>query len=181
MGQPKTHLPWGNETMLQHVVRQLQRAVRTIVVVTAEGQQLPILPDHLIMARDRQPDQGPLEGISVGLQALPAECECAYVTSCDAPGLQPAFVRELHQRRRQFEVVVPRDGRFHHPLAAIYHRCVAGRIDALLQAGQRRPVFLFQQAATLEIDVEQLRDADPDLSTLQNVNTPEDYERLQRG
>ncbi len=119
-------------------------------------------------------------GFCVGLRQLTADVEVAYVTSCDAPLVRPEFVEALYRRRAEFEVVVPRDETFHHPLAAIYHRNVVDRIDDLLHAGRRRPIFLFERAATLEVDVETLRAVDPHLATLQNVNTPADYERLCR-
>lgn len=181
MGRSKAHLPWGQGTLLSHIVSQLQRVVRHVVVVAASGQPLPGLPDDVIMAMDDRPDQGPLEGIRVGLLQLPVDVQCAYVTSCDSPLVQIEFVKALYRQRKQFEIVVPRDQKFHHPLAAIYHRGVADRIDTLLNAGKRRPIYLFEIARTLEVDVETLRQVDPNLDTLQNANTPADYERLLRG
>ncbi|MCA9117229.1 MAG: NTP transferase domain-containing protein, partial [Planctomycetaceae bacterium] len=41
MGQPKHLLPFGDETMLQRVVRTLSAVVSPVVVVAARGQQLP--------------------------------------------------------------------------------------------------------------------------------------------
>jgi molybdopterin-guanine dinucleotide biosynthesis protein A len=180
MGRSKAHLPWGQGTMLSHIVDQLQRIVQPVIVVSAEGQQLPNLPDSVILANDERSDQGPLEGIRVGLLQLPASVEYAYVTSCDSPLVRVEFIKAMYQQRESFEIVVPRDAKFHHPLAAIYHRGVVARIEQLLDMGKRRPTFLFELANTLEVDAETLRGCDPQLATLQNVNTPEDYQRLRR-
>ncbi|VAX42749.1 hypothetical protein MNBD_PLANCTO02-2155, partial [hydrothermal vent metagenome] len=48
MGQPKLLLPFGNELMLQRVVRILSTVVSPIVVVASQEQKLPQLPDHVI-------------------------------------------------------------------------------------------------------------------------------------
>ena len=44
MGSPKALLPFGDETMLQRVLRLLAPVVGPLVVVAARDQQLPELP-----------------------------------------------------------------------------------------------------------------------------------------
>src|SRR3712207_5253303 len=63
MGQAKAWLPFGPELMLQRVVRLLGQAVQPIVVVAAEGQDLPPLPPKTEVVRDAVSDRGPLEGL----------------------------------------------------------------------------------------------------------------------
>ena len=173
-------LPFGPETMLQRVVRLLSTEVEPIVVVAATGQQLPPLPPGLRVVRDREGDRGPLEGIYVGLDSLRETVDAAYVTSCDVPLLCPALVRSLVSRLDDYDVVVPRDQQYHHPLAAIYRTRILPQIDQLLAADKRRPFFLFEQVRTLELDVQQLRDVDPELRSLMNLNSPEDYRQALR-
>ncbi|MGH7202444.1 MAG: molybdenum cofactor guanylyltransferase, partial [Planctomycetaceae bacterium] len=50
------------------------------------------------------------------------------------------------------------------------------RIRALIAAERMRPVFLLDECNAREVDVESLRDVDPELHSLRNVNTPEEYE-----
>src|SRR6476620_8987933 len=90
MGYSKAWLPFGDETMLQRVVRLADTAVETIVVVQAAGQNLPALPERTIIATDANPERGPLEGLLAGLKALPPGVDAAFVTSCDVPLLSPA-------------------------------------------------------------------------------------------
>ncbi len=52
MGSPKALLPFGSETMLQRVVRLLGSVVSPIVVVAAPDQQLPPLPQGIVITRD---------------------------------------------------------------------------------------------------------------------------------
>ena len=44
MGLPKAWLPFGDETMLQRVVRIVATVANPVVVVAAENQELPELP-----------------------------------------------------------------------------------------------------------------------------------------
>jgi molybdopterin-guanine dinucleotide biosynthesis protein A len=81
----------------------------------------------------------------------------------------------FHRLGADDEIVVPRDGRHHHPLAAVYRPRIVPKIVELLGNDQRRPFFLFSAVPTREVPVEELREADPDLDSLLNVNSPQDY------
>lgn len=175
MGRPKATLPFGPELMLQRIARLLREIVQPIVVVAAADQPLPPLAADTMVARDVRAGRGPLEGLFAGLTAVAAQADAAYVTSCDVPLLNPAFVRKLVGMLDEFEIVVPRDERFHHPLAAVYRTSIVGRIADLLEADRLRPVFLFDVAKTREVSTDLLRDADPELRSLRNLNEPQDY------
>ena len=63
---------------------------------------------------------------------------------------------------------------FPHPLSAVYRRSTLPHVEALLAEGRLRPVFLFdavEPAACAGGDAA----ADPQLLTLRNLNTREDY------
>lgn len=181
MGQPKAWLPFGRECMLQRVVRLLGEAVGPIVVVAAQDQLLPPLPPEVLVARDRQAQRGPLEGIAVGLHSLAGRVEAAYVSACDVPLLVPAFVRRIAELAGDWPVAVPRVGDYDEPLAAVYRVEVLPKIEALLAAGRLRPAFLFQTVPTLRIPADLLRHVDPELFSLLNTNQPGQYaEALRR-
>lgn len=175
MGQSKALLPFGPEVMLQRVVRILGEAVRPIVVVAAVGQELPQLPDEVLIARDEREALGPLGGLAVGLGALRSRVEAAYVTAVDAPLLRPEFVRQMIDLLGEFDLAIPRDGKFHHPLAAVYRTRLEDDVRALLEANRLRPFFLLERVRAREVDIDELRAVDPELASLRNTNTPEDY------
>src|SRR5947208_596312 len=104
MGTAKALLPFGPELMLQRVVRLVGEVVGPIVVVAAPGQELPPLGDEVTIVRDRRENHGPLEGLAVGLAALPAAITAAYVTSCDVPLLRPAFVRRMIELHASYDI-----------------------------------------------------------------------------
>ena len=180
MGRPKLSLPFGPEQMLQRVVRILSDAVSTIVVVAAPGQEVPELPRGVRAARDEQESLGPLAGLAVGLGALRPEFEAAYVSSCDVPLLRPDFVRRMIELLGEDDIAIPRDGKYHHPLAAVYRTRLEDDVRELLAAGRMRPVFLLERCRVREVDVETLREVDPKLDSLRNLNEPKDYEAALR-
>jgi molybdopterin-guanine dinucleotide biosynthesis protein A len=175
MGRPKATLPFGAEIMLERVVRLLGAVVDTIVVVAAPTQTLPEVDRTVGVVRDERAGRGPLQGLHAGLLALQPLASAAYVTSCDVPFLMPAFVRRLIDLLDDYEIVVPKDSTYYHPLAAVYRTGLLPRIESLLAQDRLRPFYLFESAKTREVPVEQLRDVDPELGTLTNMNAPEDY------
>jgi len=179
MGTSKALLPFGDETMLQRVVRLLETSVSPIVCVATAGQELPALPADVIVTRDEREARGPLEGLRAGLKALPADVDAAYVTSCDVPLLVPAFVSEMFALANGYDIAVMEIDGFPHPLSAVYRRSVLPEVEALLAQDRLRPVFLFDAVRTRRVAPSEIR-SDPELHTLRNLNTPEDYERALR-
>jgi len=176
MGRSKALLPFGPETMLQRVVRLLGSVVQPIVAVAAVDQVLPALPASVIVTRDERGGRGPLEGLRAGLKALPPEIEGAYVTSCDVPLLVPGFVGQMLDLTEGFDIAVMEIDGFAHPLSAVYCRTTLPYIEDLLARDRLRPAFLFDAVRTRRITAAEIT-SDPDLRTLRNLNTPEDYER----
>ncbi len=176
MGRPKLSLPFAGELMLPRIVRILSQVVQPIVVVAAPDQELPALPDGVFITRDDRPHDGPLRGIACGLEYLQGLADAAYVSSCDVPLLRPEFVRELVRRLADHEIVVPDENGFVHPLAGVYRVPLAAKAREILDAGGRRPLALIEQARSLRVDVNDLRTVDPQLESLRNLNTLEDYE-----
>ena len=177
MGRDKATLPFGPEQMLQRVVRLLGEVVDLgkIVVVAAPGQALPELPAGVAIAHDSRQERGPLEGLAAGLRSLAGRADAVYATSCDVPLLVPSFVERMFDLLGEYDIAVPRDGQHHHPLAAVYRLTVLAHVQKLLDADRLRPRFLFDEVSTREVPVDELRSVDPQLSTLENLNHPEDY------
>ena len=149
-----------------------------LIVVAAVGQELPPLPADVEVLRDEFDALGPLAGLATGLSALAGRCDAVYATATDVPLLRPEFVQAIVApliANPEIEIAIPKEGRFHHPLAACYRVRLAPIVRDLVTAGRLRPVFLLELARTLEIPLDVLRSVDPQLDSLRNCNTPEDY------
>lgn len=180
MGRPKAWLPFGDETMLQRAVRLLGEVVHPIVVVAAPDQEVPPLSANIILVRDEEKGRGPLQGLAAGLSALHGRVEAAYVSSCDVPFLRPSFIRRMIELLGDEQICVPFVDDFHHPLAAVYRIRIVDSVIRLLAENRLRPIFLFEAASTRIVESSELVDVDPDLQSLRNLNTPEDYEKALR-
>ena len=175
MGVAKATLPFGPETMLQRVVRLLSDVVSQIVVVAAVDQDLPALPSDVIVTRDEREARGPLEGLRAGLKALPETVNAAYVTGCDVPLLEAAFVQRMVDLMGDHDIAVMEIEGFTHPLSAVYRRTTLPHVEKLLAQDRLRPVFLFDAVRTRRVKPEEMVVADPRLQTLRNLNTRDDY------
>jgi molybdenum cofactor guanylyltransferase len=183
MGSPKAWLDFGGEPLLARVVRRIGEVASPIVVVAAPGQEVPPLPEDITIARDPVSGRGPLQGIAAGLSVLEGQASAAFVSSTDAPFLHPALIRRLYALSGgEYDIAVPRAQGHYHPLSAIYGIEARVEIEALLAEGRLRPFFVFERMRTIIADEalllagEELRAADPALSSLRNVNTPEEYQ-----
>jgi molybdopterin-guanine dinucleotide biosynthesis protein A len=180
MGQPKAWLPFGPERLLQRVVRLIASGIDggPIVVVAAPGQDCPPLPPSVSIVRDEVSGRGPLQGLATGLAALPEAVELAYASATDVPFLQPAWIGRLRGLIGENDLAIPLALGYHHPLAALYRRgSILPAIENLLRADRLRPVFLMESVRTRVVAADELRSVDPDLQTLRNLNTPDDYQR----
>jgi molybdopterin-guanine dinucleotide biosynthesis protein A len=176
MGRSKAWLPFGpHEVLLQRIVRILSDVVFPVVVVAAVGQEMPDLPSDVLITRDEREALGPLGGLAAGFSALQGRATAAYATACDVPLLKPDVVRRICESLGDYDLAIPVESQFPHPLAAIYRLSLEARVRELLAANRLRVRLLLEHARVLEIPVESLRDVDPNLDSFRNVNTPEEY------
>ena len=183
MGVAKAGLEWHGSTLLRRVVGLLARgADGPVVVVRAPGQPLPSLPRTVEVLDDPAEGRGPLQGIAVGLAALAADADAAFVCSTDLPFLHPAYVRRvLAAMTGDVEVVLPHAHGFRQPLAAAYATSLAALAAQLVAEGVPAPKPLLDRSRTLVLDDAALladpalAAADPLLRSVENLNTTEAY------
>ena len=186
MGRPKAALEWHGSTLLRRTAQIVARATSgPVVVVRALGQDLPELPDGVLVADDPREGKGPLQGIAAGLAALTGRADLAFVSSTDLPFLHPAFIRRVLavlEEDGTADVALPVARGYKQPLAAGYRVSLAGTVERLVKEDRLRPAFLFEECQVRALDDAELKAnpvlaaLDPDLDSLLNVNTPADYD-----
>lgn len=188
MGEPKAGLEWHGTTLLYRAAAILTRSVDgPVVVVGAPGQTLPALPAEVAVVVDPVAGLGPVQGIAAGLGAVAGRADVAFVCATDLPFLHPAFVRRvLRGLAGDVDVALPVAHGFRQPLAAAYRTALAGLVATLLAAGNRAPGTIFERSRVARLDDGQLLDDtdlsryDPELESVVNVNTPEEYAAARR-
>ena len=93
------------------------------------------------------------------------------------PLLRPALIARMFECLGDQEIVVPRDGERYYPLAAVYRIGVLTAVELALAAEKRSLTSLIELCRVRNVDVESLRDVDPNLSSFINCNSPDDYRR----
>ena len=182
MGTPKAWLDFGGETLLARTVRAVAAAASPVVVVAAAGQDTPPLPADIVVVRDAVTGRGPLQGIAAGLAAITPHASAAFVSAVDVPFLHPALIRRLALLRgADHDIVAARVAGRVQPLGAVYGVSARAEIAVMLAEGTLRLGALLERMRTLLADEAlllagaELAAADPELRSLRNVNTPEEY------
>ena len=183
MGTPKAALEWHGSTLLRRTVGILARVTDgPVVVVRAPGQDLPALPPQTEVVEDPREGLGPVQGLAAGLAVLKGRAEVAFVSSTDMPFLHPAFVRRvLRAAQEGADVGLPVARGYPQPLAAAYRTKLAATAERLVQEERLRPAFLFEQCTVTRLDEAALKEdpvlaaLDPELTSVVNVNEPDDY------
>lgn len=173
MGRPKATLPFGNETLLERVVRLVAPHVDDIVLAAGPGQQVPAGFD---VVRDASEGLGPVPALIGALSRV--RHASAFVVACDTPLLQPAIIATLFELSAGWDACVPVVDGVEMTTCAVY------RPDAVLAAsrtgGASPPSSLRGVLAQLRVrtvDTDVLRRLDPDLLSFTPCNSPAEYRR----
>ena len=177
MGADKTLLPVDGASLLRRVVEvTTSTCERTIVVTNAPDSLADAdVPIDLEVYADEIPHQGPLGGLITALAH--SSHEWVLAVAADLPWLRAPVVRALWDHRDGAQIVVPVTEKGPEPLLALYRTDCLEIARTVMASGRRRLVALFPRADVVEVSTESLRAVDPELSSLINVNTPEDLLR----
>ena len=204
-GGGKALLTFQGKTFLERVVGAVAAETNRTIVVAAAGQILPAL-DGVQIVRDSTPGAGPLAGIRDGLRAavavehaLPAEharhashaaappARLAFVTSCDVPLLRREVVRLLIDVAAASDAVwtIPIVHGHGQVLVSVMRVEALPQIEAWLATGRRDLRGLCVEMgrndprSVREVTEEACKAVDPTLESFDDIDTPEDFQRLQ--
>jgi molybdopterin-guanine dinucleotide biosynthesis protein A len=186
MGRDKAALPFGSVTILERIVAELERHFEEIIVVAAPAaiaQSSASAGFHLrprvTLLHDNAPYRGPVEALARGLEH--AGDPIVFACSCDLPLVNGRVATALCAMLAGYDAVIPEIAGRLQPLHAVYRRATAGAALHAMQAeGERRLTALALRLRVRRVGEAELRPLDPDLLSLLNVNTPEEYSKALR-
>lgn len=181
MGLPKAVLPFGAASILERLIETLTGAFDEIIVVAAPLGDEPFSIERMlgdragvIVERDDDAFAGPVGALRRGLAR--AGGEIVFACSCDLPLLRSELAVAICTMIAGEDAAMPQLGGVLQPLCAAYRRAPAiTALSAMEAAGERRLRRVAQRLKVRAIDEATLRAIDPDLRSLLNVNTAEDY------
>jgi molybdopterin-guanine dinucleotide biosynthesis protein A len=180
MGRPKDSLPLGAETLLQRIVQVVAEFASPVIVAARPGQELPSLPRCVEVVHDRHEGCGPLAGMAAAFGRLTGRSTWAFVTACDHVRLRPAFALRLIEAIADAPAVIPEHNHVLFPLTAVYRIDLLSVLHEMLAEGAFAVHSLVARCGARIIPADQLRDVDPNLESLVNINDPRAYEQVLR-
>lgn len=175
-GRPKGALEIGGRSILARQLEVLQAA--GIAHVVSIGRTAIADTGVVAALADAVDDAGSLGGLYTALLGAPTDR--VLVLACDLPFLSARFLARLCQPEADVDAVVPRTAVGWHPLAAVYHRRIAGRVKVRIDRRALRIVDALDELTVREVGPEEVARFDRDGVLLLNVNTPDDYQRACR-
>jgi len=170
MGRDKARIPFGDRPLIAVVVDSLRPLFGELAVIAADAGVYMDL-DVRVHA-DVYPGKGPLGGIYTALRE--SRAGRTFCVGCDMPFAAPALIAYLCQLAPDADVVVPRTVKGYEPLHAVYGKGCLPRLEGMLAEDHLRTDALFAGVRVHEVGEAELRERDPELLSLCNINTPAD-------
>jgi molybdopterin-guanine dinucleotide biosynthesis protein A len=172
MGQDKASLVLDGQTLLQSVAATLQPLFAEVIVSVRQPR-----PDiDLPQVCDAPGQVGPLAGLAAGLER--ASNPWLFAAACDMPFITPPLIEYLARQRADWQAVIPMVGGHPQPLAAFY---AAGCIDEVRRllggSGKHSLRALLEGLRVRYVDEAEMLEADPQLRSFFDLDTPQDVER----
>ena len=174
-GRDKSRLVVGGRTIIVRQLDVLQQVAGEVFIVgPTDGRFADVgVPVHA----DRVAGGGALGGLVTALEV--ARADRVIVVACDLPFLEASVLARLVELAEGHDAAWVRGARGPEPLVACYQRSCRDRLAARLAAGDRRLSDLASVLALAWLDDAELAALGVTPSALANLNTPDDYARVQ--
>jgi molybdopterin-guanine dinucleotide biosynthesis protein A len=174
-GQDKSRLVVEGRTIIVRQVEILQRVTDRVFVVGHDPARFADL--GLDVYADVVADAGAMGGIYTALTV--ADADEVIVVACDMPFLDAALLRRLVQMSADHDGAWIRSPRGVDPLLACYRRRAAEVIRREIDGGRLKVSSLGAVLHMAEMTHDEVALYGPPDRLLANVNSPEDYARVQ--
>lgn len=177
MGQDKAFLELQGKPLFLRTVELLRPYVAQVTLL---GPAARFEPFGIPVVPDRRPGGGPLGALCTGLESSPFEWN-AFL-ACDLPLLRGEFLAWLLQRALvgTADAIVPRTVDGWQPLCAAFHRRCRPVMEAALGKGSAGIVDVLPVLRIDAVGKNELATVGFSDGMFKNVNTAEDWERVQR-
>ena len=175
MGENKAFLEIDGERLINRTLAIFGQIFSEIMIVTNDPLSYTAFADAAIVT-DIYKEKGPLGGIYTGL--FYSKNNYAFVCPCDMPFLNKGFVEYLLAQTGKYDVIVPALAEGYQPLHAVYSRNCLPSIKRLLLLDKLKITGFYRDMRVLAISEEQIRPFNKDGRLFQNLNTPEDLEKI---
>jgi molybdopterin-guanine dinucleotide biosynthesis protein A len=174
-GRDKSRLVVGGRTIIVRQLQVLQQVAGEVFVVGPTDGRFDDV--GIAVHPDRVAGGGALGGLVTALEV--ARAGRVIVIACDLPFLEVAVLDRLVELADDHDAAWVFGPRGPEPLIACYQRACRDRLAARLARGERRLVDLASVLHIAPLDAAELTKIGVSPSALANLNTPDDYARIQ--
>jgi molybdopterin-guanine dinucleotide biosynthesis protein A len=176
-GQDKGRLVVEGRTIIVRQVEILQRVASQLLIVAPGTARFADLP--VTVVSDRRPGLGAIGGIDAALHATPLDQ--VIVIACDLPFLTSDLLGHLAVLSAGHDGAWVRTDRGVEPLIACYRTAARARVAAYIESGGRKASNLGDVLDMAVLTSPDLERFGAPSRLLANINTPDDYARVQYG
>jgi molybdopterin-guanine dinucleotide biosynthesis protein A len=179
-GREKYFFSYHGKTFIEHILAALRQVVDEVVLAARDPAQCERFShlDGVRCVSDIRKGVGPTGGLHAGV--LEAKGDLVVVVACDMPCINPRVIEHLFSVMDDYDAVIPVwNPEMLEPLHAVYRR--SALLAYLEEPGHRSLREMVSSMRARFVEIEDLRQMDPDLATFTNVNQLEELERIRKG
>ena len=171
MGRDKAGVQFNGQALWQRQIAVLESLAPAQILISGHAAG-PYAGHGYEVIADDQPALGPLSGVAIGLRSV--RSDLLLVLAIDLPNMTAGFLRVLLQLAGETgKAVVPRNGRWFEPLAAVYTRACLSEAERCLRGADRSMQHFVRNIVAAELATARL--LEPEERVLfKNVNTEAD-------
>jgi molybdopterin-guanine dinucleotide biosynthesis protein A len=174
MGENKAFIDAVGIPLFERVYRVFKEIFSEIIIVANDAR--PFKRYEARLQKDVILNKGALGGLYTGL--LHSSSYHTFCSACDMPLLNPLLIKYMTKEKDEYDVIVPKTPDGLHPLHAIYSKQCLIPIKQLLNRDDLKIVNFFQQVRVRYIEEMEIREFDPHMMSIINVNTDEEMEAV---
>jgi len=176
MGRDKAFVEVGGRSVIERVLAQVGPLTDDLFISANSPEKyaslgLPLVPDIY-------PDKAALGGLYSAIHA--ARHNDVLVVACDMPFLNTALLKHLIDLAPTADVIVPLiNPPQPETLHAIYSKNCLPAIEQRLLANQLRLIGFFEDVSVRYVERAEIARFDPEFHSFINMNTPEEWQKIQ--
>ena len=172
LGEDKVNTMIGDESLLELMIRKVSEIFENVVIISRRDSKLPDTGNKVLY--DLIPECGSLGGIYTGLVKSPTYH--SFFLSCDMPFIEKPFIEKMISEKRDYDILLPRDGINYQPLHGIYTKSCIPLTRNLLASGNLKIIDLFSKLNVRYIEKSAWESYDREKRMFLNINTSQELE-----
>lgn len=165
----KSFLSIDGETFIEKIIDVLERRFDDIIIITND--ESAYLNYEKEVYKDIYVGKGPMAGIHSALTN--ANKDYIFVVATDMPHISEEAIATMLENLDNHEIVVPMSGGKIHPLCGVYSKSILSKIEKSLDEEKYKLIDFLLSCNTYVVNCDEIKES------LRNINTPEDYKKME--